>query len=235
MKISENKLADPIFEKSMVKVLVKDDLRAKYAKELEEQHSMVRTEPTDSILEEPAISRLSTSTIIRLNRFAKIAAMLIVVSGSFLLVTKLQSNGPQQMAMSMAKETMILGNQDIMRKDGKLSLKMRLEANTAFINQKYDEAIQHYVKLEATGDVKDIDYFYLGVSYLKLDKNHTVEALKAFDQLKKDSRIARESKWFKALALTMNGNYPNAKLLLQEIIAANDYKSSEAKTLLSKF
>jgi hypothetical protein len=220
MKTSENSLKEEeAFEKSMVKHLVKEDLRTKYAIELKDQHAMVRTEPT----------------IWRLNHHVWKAAILLLVSGSFLFITNLQSSGPQQMAMSMAKETTILGNQDIMRKDGKLSLKLRLEANTAFINQKYDEAIQNYVKLEATGDVKDIDYFYLGISYLKLGKNHAADALKAFDKLKADSRMVHEIKWFKALALTINGNYPNAKILLEEIIYTNIYKSSEAKILLSKF
>ncbi len=220
MKTKENNLQDEeTFEKSMVKHLVKEDLRAKYASELKDHHAMVRTEPT----------------IRRMNHYVWKAAILLFVSGAFLFVTNLQSSSPQQMAMSLAKETTILGNQDIMRKDGKLSLKLRLEANTAFINQKYEEAIQNYVKLEATGDVKDIDYFYLGVSYLKLGKNHAVDALKAFDKLKADSRMVHEIKWFKALALTINGNYPSAKILLEEIIYANNYKSSEAKILLSKF
>jgi tetratricopeptide (TPR) repeat protein len=208
--------ADDTYDKDIVTYLVKENLRKRYGILLKDNHAIERKK----------------STIGRFNHVYWRAAILLLMTASFLFVSQLKSDSPHQMAMDMAKETMIIGNQEIMRKDGTLSLKIRLEANAAFINQKYEEAILMYKKLEATGSATDIDYFYQGIAQLKQHKPQTTEAIKMFNQIHDVEQLKYEIDWFTALAFAMEGRYAESSHALNRVIANKKYKVREAKKLL---
>ncbi len=208
---------DDYFDKDIVGYLVKENLKTRYVRLLKEKYAVERKK----------------AVIWRLNHVYWKAAILLLMTASFLFVSQLSSSSPTQLAMAMAKETLIIGNQEIMRKDGTMSLDLRLQANTAFINKKYDEAIQQYKKLITTGKAEDIDFFYLGVSHLKLQKPQATEAIHFLKSIHDVEQLKFEIDWFIALAYVMEGNQIESSKALIKVIANKKYKVEEAKNLLS--
>lgn len=213
-----NKPEEQIFEKEAVKLLLEDDLKSKYAILLAEKHRVTRMD----------------KRYISLPLVLKAAAVIVLVCGSFLIFNALGTNGNRQLALNLAKETYVLGNQDVMRKDNTLSDQTRLQANAAFVNKDYNEAINLFEKLKALHYANDVDLFYLAVSYLKSDYARPEKALVLLNNYTATDSLYNEVEWFKALAYVAVGKETEAKKLLLNIIAHNKYKVTEAKILLQK-
>lgn len=218
MKNTESNMQDHHFEEEAIKFLVEDNLKAKYSKLLSEEYQMERRASKHI--------KLFPSVI-------KVAATILVLAGSFVLFTYLNKPNAYQMAASYAKETNILGNQDVMRKGDILVDQLRLDANAAFVNKKYDEAISAYEKLKSLNSIKQVDIFYLSISYLKTDKANPQAALLGLNQIHDYADLYHEILWFKALGSLMIHDKITAEKLLVEIIKNGKYKSEEAKILLS--
>ena len=134
--------------------------------------------------------------------------------------------------MNYILETQIMGNPSVMRKDDHMVEKLQMDANTAFINKRYDEASALFQKLETTGKADDTDLFYFGVSLLKNKKPDAIKALILFAKIKDSTQFSKEIKWFTALALLYQNKAEEAKPLLQSIISENGYMAEEAVKLI---
>jgi hypothetical protein len=217
MKNKDSNLQEENFDKDAVRFLIENDLKSKYAKLLEKEHKIER---------KPKVRFLSFPNLL------KYAAVFFLLMGSFVIGNHILRPDASQMAMAFAKETKILGNQDIMRKDVVLIDQIKLEANAAFVNEKYDEAILAFEKLKSLNMATDVDIFYLSVSYLKSVSPSPNKALEGFKQIESNQSLQHEILWFQALAYIMSGNDVIAKKQLSEIIINEKYKSSEARKLL---
>lgn len=207
------------FDKEAVKYVVEYNLRKKYSHILIMKYNVLRGK-----------KRSFTTPLFVL----RIAASVVFVLCSIWFFSNVLTPSTEQFALQLARETSILGNQDVMRKDHTMSNKNRLEANTAFIYKKYDEAIFHFEKLKSLNYAKDVDQFYLAVAYLKADKANPQKAKLILDQLNPTGAFGYEIIWFKSIAYIACGKEEEAKKILLELISINKYKVDEARLLLEK-
>jgi hypothetical protein len=195
--------------------LMHKDLKSKYAKILEEKYQ---------------VRRKSKSGRLRYLVPVTVAASFILLFIAFQIFNHTPSNS--ELAMSYIRETQIMGNPSVMRKDDHMVEKLQMDANTAFVNKKYTEAANLFRQLEITGKADDTDLFYFGVSLLKNKKPDAVRALNMFAKIKDTAQFSKEIKWFTALALLYQNKAEEAKPLLQSIISENGYMAEEAVTLI---
>ncbi|MEL6141590.1 MAG: hypothetical protein AAFU67_08225, partial [Bacteroidota bacterium] len=77
--------------------------------------------------------------------------------------------------------------------------------------------------------------FYLGNALLSMDPPQPMLAIEAFDQvLVVDSDYGGVAKWYRSLALLLNGQTEEATVALDEIVEKGNYRVSEARELLSR-
>jgi hypothetical protein len=206
--------------KLIVTYLSEKDLKAKYAKILESKHAIKRDKPVTKI-----------RSIAPWMKYAAVGVLLL--STIFLTRQYLWEDSHQQMALDHIRETRILGDPSSMRKDNAFIEQMRIDANYAFINQNFDESARLFESIVSSEKVENDDYFYLGISYLRGTKPQAKAALDAFDKIASDSPLAKETKWFQALAYLLDGDSKSSKSLLNEIILEKSYKYREATEILS--
>ncbi len=195
--------------------LMHKDLKSKYVKILEEKYQ---------------VRRKSRSGRLRYLVPVSVAASFILLFIAIQIFNHTPSN--RELAMNYILETQIMGNPSVMRKDDHMVEKLQMDANTAFINKRYDEASALFQKLETTGKADDTDLFYFGVSLLKNKKPDAIKALILFAKIKDSTQFSKEIKWFTALALLYQNKAEEAKPLLQSIISENGYMAEEAVKLI---
>lgn len=195
--------------------LMHKDLKSKYVKILEEKYQ---------------VRRKSRSGRLRYLVPVSVAASFILLFIAIQIFNHTPSN--RELAMNYILETQIMGNPSVMRKDDHMVEKLQMDANTAFINKRYDEASALFQKLETTGKADDTDLFYFGVSLLKKDMPDAAQALNLLAKIKDTAQFSKEIKWFTALALLYQNKAEEAKPLLQSIISENGYMAEEAVKLI---
>lgn len=201
--------------KQIVAKLVEDDLKEKYASIVKKEYQISKHE------------KKKKSNIVWLA-----AASLFILLMSVFMIQIYMGESAHQMAANLAKETVILGDQSVMRKDMVLIEELRMEANRLFIEEKFEEAALKYKALFNTGSVSESDYFYAAVSILKSKKPNAPLAIQYLEKVNPASQFTEETKWFKALAYTMNNDKEAARSLLEEIVKNHSAKELEAKKLL---
>lgn len=218
MKKIHNIHFDSSFERQAIEYLVKEDLKSKYNNTLKVKYNL-------------SPKKVKIFNLVK--KVGKLAAVLLGIVTAIHLFSNPFSPKAEKMAMNFAKDTNLLGNQDVMRKDHRYINEIRLAANTSFVKAKYEEAIASYAKLIQLNSSNDIDHFYLAICYLKTKEPDAGKALNEFSQIEQNISMIHELRWFKSLALIINREYESAEKLLVEIIEAGVYKKSEARKLLA--
>lgn len=212
--LSEEKLDD--FASAAVQYNIERQLRIRY----------------DKLLTEQQLKSRKSASIFRFSSLAKVAAIAITVLGSiFLLRTITTAPSAQVMAQTLLEQTHISSNPDITRKGVNQADQTRRAANDAFTLKNYALAITKYETLTSQNDSTALDKFYLGICYLKI--NNYATAIGIFSEVKASKHI-EEIDWLLSLTYVLAGEEENAHPLLQTIIAKQQYKHKEAKTLLRK-
>jgi hypothetical protein len=220
MEETETHSQENSFDKEVVNYLIEENLKSKYGQILKKEHKVGKKK----------------IKFFNLNSYMlRAAAMLVVVSGLIFGIARMTEPNSSQLAIRLAQDTYILGNQEMMRGDVGSINQNRVAANTAFVNKKYGEAVIQYEKLKALNEANDVDLFYLAVAYLKSEKADARATINLLQQLPENSGIQKEATWFKALAYAALSDNGNAKKILNEMVASGDYKAIEAKRLLTAF
>ncbi len=206
--------------KLILSYLAEQDLKKKYAAILANEHNVYREK-------QPVIEKRKHVSWLKYAAAGILIIASILVSNHFL-----REVTPQQMALENIRNTQILGDPSSMRKDNAYVEQMRIEANYAFINKNFDESIRLFHQIVNSDKVDNVDYFYLGVSYLKGSNPQAKAAIDAFDKIAPNSVVVEETKWFMALAYLFDGDNQTAKTLLNEIITAKSFKHREATELI---
>ena len=207
------------FGKLAVKYLVEKELSEKYARLLKENYGITKSKPKSRNLLLP---------------YLKVAAVIAIFAGLFNVINATLIQTPQKMAANFAKNTDILGNQFVMRKDNTYTNTLRILANKAFVEKKYEEAVLTYEKIQSHGIASPLDDFYLAVSYLKLPKPEPKKSLALLEKASALSDLSQEINWFTALAWVMDKQYGKAKSALNEIILQKAFMWEKAELLISK-
>lgn len=109
---------------------------------------------------------------------------------------------------------------------------MRLQANSYYHEQNYQEAIAAFLQIIQQGEASIYDHFYLGLSYL-----YTGQFSGALEHLQlvknhEDPTLINEANWFLSLSYLNAGNQDAARSLLEAIVANKQWKHKEARELL---
>jgi hypothetical protein len=203
-------------DKDIVKFLVKDNLKTTYASLLEKDYATPRPR----------------GKVVSIKSYIWKAAIFLLATSTFLYYMSLPSSSPTQMAMNYAKTTPVLGNQNVMRKDNTLLSSMRLSANDAFVQKKYNEAAQLYMKITDSNEAMDIDRFYLSLSLLKSENPNAKKAIENLLKIQDTENFKYETQWFLALAYCIEKDYVNCELYLQKVLSNNAFMTKEATQLL---
>ncbi|MBK9736766.1 MAG: hypothetical protein IPO92_18110 [Saprospiraceae bacterium] len=67
----------------------------------------------------------------------KYAAVFIFVTGAILVYNNYNTNTVERFALAKIKESTVLGDQTVMRKDNTISELLRIDANYAFVNNNF--------------------------------------------------------------------------------------------------
>ena len=162
------------------------------------------------------------------------AALTLIIVATFLIVKNINENSLNNMADRYLASTIILSDQNVMRKDVATHSEILIEATKYFTERQYDKAIESYQKISVDSNFTATDEFYLAVSYVKSNKKYEKLALNLFDHIENSSSFVLEINWFKAICYLKLGQNQKAKLQLQKVVEAGDYKKSEAMKLLEK-
>jgi len=201
-----------------IEELVQKDLKAKYAKILEEQYDIQRHK------------KLKVAYSFPLKSWAAVAAsLIIVISIHYVFFSEVST---QQLASTYIQDTNIMGNPSVMRKDVDMVNEIKMKANDAFVNKNYGEAVALYTKLAESNEADDTDLFYLGTAILKNNPVSSTEAVMVFQKIKNPDSFSKEIRWLTALALLHQNKVADAKPLLQAIISEDGYMAAEAKALV---
>ena len=163
-----------------------------------------------------------------------IAAIFLIVVSAVFIRHNLQSNNLNELADTYIKETTILGNQNTMRKDLSTNDELRIQANTYFVEEKFNLTIKTYLALQKKSPLTSTDKFYLATAYIKNDDNDAVEALKYFNQIEKDSPFQTEILWLSSLCYLKTGDYKQAKIRLNDLQSKTSYKTKEVTEILNR-
>jgi hypothetical protein len=206
---------------AMITYMVEKDLKAKYSAILKDDYGVKRKE------EAKVKSML-------LPRLMKIAAVFATAICCIVLIKNAIPESPESIAQNLVKSTIVLSNQQTMRKDLTMISKARIAANEAFLKGDYTAAIST-LKSVANADSANVsDHFYLGISYLKMDKPDPSKAVKHLQFVSTNTPYEEEVRWFIALAHVLNKDTKAAKTVLNEIVNKKSYKHAEAEKLLKK-
>ncbi|MCW5516891.1 tetratricopeptide repeat protein [Muriicola sp. Z0-33] len=105
-------------------------------------------------------------------------------------------------------------------------------AFVAYESGEFEKAINLFEELSVP-DKKDYLDFYLGQSFLQLEK--TDKAAQSFLlAIKSNSEFVSESRWYLALTYLKMEDTIKAKLTLEELIEAGDFRKEAAEQLLSE-
>ena len=203
------------FAEASVQYNVEKQLRERYGK----------------ILSENKKATPEKGRVISINPIVKVAVVVVTIIGSvFLINDVITPSNPQSMAQNFLNTTQIPGNPDITRKGVSTAEQLQREANDAFIQGKFDLAIQKYEQFKGQKEFSALDQYYLGVSHLKLNDHDKAIAL--LEEINADTSIPiQEVDWLLGLAYVLTDQKDKAKPILDGIISSNAYKAKEAKEL----
>lgn len=109
---------------------------------------------------------------------------------------------------------------------------LNLQAIFAYNQKDFETAIGLYENIVQSGQANDRHYFFLGLSYLYLDRyDEAITNLQQVPAVNSDSKFIKEYRWFLALAYLKNKQVPEGRTLLISI-QPNDWKYREAQLLL---
>ncbi|WP_299884851.1 hypothetical protein [uncultured Lacinutrix sp.] len=116
---------------------------------------------------------------------------------------------------------------------GKDSNKLLENAQLLFEDQKYQKAVETFIKYHRKEDsIEPLSYIYMGVAYLEL--NEFDKALKQFEELS-NTLQAKKINWYKAMTFLKQNKKDELIAVLQTILSdTNNYKYKEAQVLMQQ-
>lgn len=117
------------------------------------------------------------------------------------------------------------------------TLSLYEQAFAAYDQNNYTDAVQHFEELlqkdELDGGIeKDILLFYIGNSYLALDK--PTEAVENLTTVSKNSLLGEQAQWYLALAYLKSEQLEEAEKMLEELTNTSGVYREKAETLLKE-
>jgi hypothetical protein len=203
-------------EKLLVAYLKEKELKSRYQSLLSEQYGI-----------NPANKEVKIKKI----QFWKYAAVFVVFIACIFVFNLVNYSSSETLAMEYAKNTLTLGNQEVMRKDLATDEDTRIKANLAFINQNYTESISEYEKLYQSNKATHSDFFYLGVGYIKNAIPNPSKAIFYLNKAKGNNHFNQEIYWYLALSYTVNKQYREALEHLNYLTTNSNYKHEEVQKL----
>ena len=112
------------------------------------------------------------------------------------------------------------------------SSEIRIQANDAYRQKNYAQAIPLFQELNSLPEKQSSDVFYLGLSHLYLGEYDL--AIKNLEIIHSDtgSSLHKESSWFLSLAYLKANQLDAAKNILQNLADSKGWKSQDAQLLL---
>lgn len=109
---------------------------------------------------------------------------------------------------------------------------INLQAIFAYNQKDFQTAIERYETIVGRGQANDQHHFFLGLSYLYLDRyDQAILNLRKVPELDARSKFIKEHRWFLSLAYLKNKQVEEGKAVLLTI-QPGDWKYGEAQVLL---
>lgn len=201
------------------------ETRQQWGRILAEEHKLSRTGPT----------RRQQRPLYKYLAVAASLAFLLVIGQLFY---QSSTSSPLEMADSYLERYKMEEFGGVLRAGAADDVpQLRKDANTAYANDKYQEAIQYAEKIVITNKAEPQDFLMLGLSHLYLD-----DATQAIEVLKKgqiNSKVAKtyesEINWFLSIAYIKAQQPEMAKPILKDIVSRQQWNHSLALEILESF
>ncbi len=196
------------------------DKKQKWADILEKEYN-VRRDPGNL----KVVSRRSGKT------WLLIAASLLLPILVYLWLWKPAELSAQQLAQAYLSEEKILEPQT---RKGEITIEALSQKATEAYNQgKFQESISLWEQMEAKGGMGPDDYFFKGVSHLRL--NQEEKAIDLFRQIRsmgdENPKFQKETTWMLALAYIKTGRNDEADEALRQVVR-DGWRAEKAQKLL---
>lgn len=180
----------------------------------------------------PPTAPLKTASLRKYWRFAAIAASILLLVVAVVLLNN-RSLTSEQLADRQIASLSVMADQSVFRKGDEPTEAIRIQANEAYLNKDFAQAITLWENLRTQNTANLYDSFYLAASYLRHQPSNPVRTIALLQEVEENSTILKEEiDWVLSLAYIKNQQLGLAQDQLQQIVDNQQYMKGPATEIL---